>query len=94
MWERGGQIEFAAALPITVIYIHTRTELVSCFFSFNSVYIVEINWQYIFLAVFNLASEFCFLCKENGHAADFVTSCLIPLPALPHAPISRSGSPG
>lgn len=35
----------AAALPITVIYIHPGTELVSCFFSFNNVYVVEISWQ-------------------------------------------------
>lgn len=32
-------------LPTAVTCVHTGTELVSCFFSFNSVYIVEINWQ-------------------------------------------------
>lgn len=43
-WDRGGQIGFAAALTIPVVSIHTGTELAPCLFSFNSVYIVEINW--------------------------------------------------
>lgn len=41
------------------------------------------------MAIFNLASEFCFLCKESGHVADCVTSCLIPPPTPTPAPGSH-----
>lgn len=43
VWDPRGQIPCVAPFPITVIYIHSATELVSCFFSFNNVYIVEIR---------------------------------------------------
>ena len=45
----------AATLPITAVYIHPGTELVSCFSPFNNVYNAEIRWQQDFLAMFDLA---------------------------------------
>ena len=80
----------AATLPITAVYIHPGTELVSCFSSFNNVYNAEINWQQNFLAIFGLACKPHFPWK-NRRAAWLPRSCparSYPIPApCPHAPI-------
>ena len=78
----------AATLPITAVYIHPGTELVSCFSLFNNVYNAEISWQRDFLACLILLLNPTF---PGNKAAWLPWNCLVwsyPIPApRPHLPI-------